>query len=113
MPYRVLQHLSSILGLGFLIYLMFRWYKRNQNTKGFTNYWQAPSALKKFSITILTAVSTIVALLNGYMHLPDTDVLYGMYSAQVFVKYAITGGMGALLLCCFALGILYRLKIKA
>jgi len=112
MPYRVLQHLSSILGLALLFYWLARWYKRKKDIKSTTNYWQAPRALKTISITILMVISLIGALLNGYINLPDTDVLYGMYSAQVFIRHGIVGGVGALLLCCFGLGLLYRLSIK-
>lgn len=113
MPYRVLQHLSSILGLGLLIFILIRWYKRIKNQIASTNYyWQAPRKLKLFSIVSLTMFSTVVALINGFLHLPDTDVMYGLYSAQVFVRYAIVGGAGALLLGCFVLGIIYQLKIN-
>lgn len=112
MPYRVLQLLSSILGLGLLLYWLAHWYKRRKHINSSTNYWQAPRALKMISITVLMVVSLIGALLNGYRHLPDTDVLYGLHSAQVFIRFAILGGVSAFLLCCFGLGLLYQLRIK-
>lgn len=112
MPYRILQHLSSILGLGLLIYILMRWYKRVTPLKGNNAYWKAPRKLKLFSMISLIAISGVAALFNGYSHLPDTDVLYGMYSAQVFIRYAIVGGMGALLFACFVLGLLYQVNIK-
>ena len=111
MPYRVLQHLSSILGLALLMFLLYRWYRVIKNKKGSTNYWQAPQKLKLFTFVSLLGVSMFVALINGYIHLPETDVLFGMYSAQVFVRYAIVGGAGAFLLCSFALGLVYRFVI--
>ena len=113
MPYRVLQHSSSVLGLGLLIYLIYRWYKRQQHIKITANHWQAPQPLKKLSILILLLVSFVGAILNGYLHLPDTDVLYGLYSAQIFIRYAIVGGISAFLLCCFGLGIVYRITMKS
>ncbi len=112
MPYRVLQHLSSIFGLGLLLYWIARWYKRKRLIKNYANYWQAPKTLKLIAIILLLCVSTVGGLWNGYKHLPETDVLYGMYSAQVFVRYAIVGGVGSFLLCCFSLGLLYQLRIR-
>lgn len=113
MPYRVIQHLSSILGLALLIYLIFKWIKKNKQTSNNVNFWQAPRSLKLLSLSLLSIFSLIGALYNGYRHLPDTDVLYGLYSAQVFIRYAIVGGIAAFLMCCFGLGLLYQLKIKA
>ena len=112
MPYRVLQHLSSILGLSILIYWLVAWYKRIKDVQTQNTYWQAPRTLKVFAFACLAIVSFCFSLVFGYMHLPDTDVLFGLYSAQVFIKYAIVGGVGAFLLCCFALGLLYQFKIK-
>jgi len=112
MPYRILQHLSSILGLALLIYLLGRWYKRIKNLPSTSNYWQAPKSLKTLSILLLIIVSLLGALVYGYMNIPNTDVLYGMYSAQVFIRHALVGGMGTFLLCCCGLGLLYQLKIN-
>ena len=112
MPYRVLQHLSSILGLLLLIYWLVKWHKRNKNSQRQTRYWQAPRTLKLFALVCLVTIPTIFAIGFAYTRLPETDVLFGLYSAQVFVRYAIVGGMGAFLLCCFALGLLYQVKIK-
>jgi len=112
MPYRVLQHISSVLGLGLLLYWISRWYKRKKHLNGSNSFWQAPRMLKTLAMILLAVISLIGALLNGYRHLPDNDIFYGMYSAQVFIKYSFIGGVSAFLLCCFSLGLLYQLRIK-
>ncbi|MGK0273088.1 MAG: hypothetical protein ACI88H_003765 [Cocleimonas sp.] len=112
MPYRMLQHLSSVLGLALLLYWIIKWYRRVNVVSKNHYYWQAPRALKIFGLTMLALGSLVAGMINGYLHLPNTDVLFGLYSAQVFIRYAIVGGMGAFLLCCCALGLLYQISIK-
>lgn len=113
MPYRVLQHLSSLLGLGLLIYWIKRWYS-NQKTNKSQQYqhWNAPKMLKRLSFFLLFILSTIIGAIGGYLHLPETDVLFGMYSAQVFVRYAIVSGMGVFLLGCLSMGLIYQFRIR-
>lgn len=112
MPYRLLQHISSVLGLGLLIYLLMRWYKRIKNIQTSSNYWQAPRSLKLLSMIMLVITSLSGALINGYLHMPKTDVLYGLYDAQVFLRYALVAGMGSFLVCCCGLGLFYQLRIN-
>ena len=93
------------------MYLLLRWYQGIKDKAGTMNFWKAPQKLKQFTVVSLFAVTMIGALINGYKHLPDTDVLFGLYSAQVFVRYAIVGGTGAFLIASFAIGLLYRFVI--
>ena len=112
MPARVLQFLSSILGLVLLIYLVYRWYQDLKHRQGSDSYWHAPQKLKILAIIILLTASFIGALLNGYKHLPEADLLHGIYRAKVLISHSILGGAGSFLLSSFALGLLYRLLIK-
>lgn len=111
MPYRVLQHLSSLLGLGVLLFILFRWFKR---TSPITDklYWQAPRWLRSVTILILFVLSSLIAAVYAYMHMPETDVLYGLYGAQIFLKTAIVVGAGIFLLGSFLMGLLYQLHIR-
>lgn len=110
MPYRVIQHLSSILGLALLLFIIYRWFKRTTNSSH-AIAWQAPKWLKLFSYVCLLVVPTCIATVVAYRHLPETDVLFGLYSAQIFVKYAIVTGAGVFLLNSGLLGILYQYHI--
>ena len=112
MPARVLQFLSSILGLVLLIYLVYRWYQDVKQRQSSVSYWHAPQKLKIFAIIILLTASFIGALLNGYKHLPEAELLQGIYSAKVLISHSILGAAGSFLLCSSALGVLYQLLIK-
>ena len=112
MPYRVLQHLSSLIGLAVLLFIAYRWYRQNDNPSSSDSYWHAPNWFKGLAIVVLFVVSTLVALIYAYLNLPETDVLYGLYSAQIFLKYAIVSGAGLFLLSSLILGIFYQIKIK-
>jgi len=126
MPYRVLQHFSSIFGLSLLIFWIWAWIgkkkqetsltKNDKETKSnsrvsFDKKWQAPDYLKKLTIILLLAVPFIAGTFNGWINLPDTDVMYGIYSLQVFVKNAIVGAAGGFMLASILLGLLYQYKI--
>ena len=119
MPYRVLQHLSSVFGLVLLMFWIMKWYKSrssldNRSIPGDpTSYWQVPAKLRLLAIIVLIITTLGLGLLNGYLHLPETKVMYGMYSAQVFLRYAIVGAAGAFLISTVGLGLLYQYKIRS
>ena len=119
MPYRMLQHLSSIFGLVLLLFWAMKWYKSKNKVKNHSlssdtlNIWRAPANLKLFAITLLIITTFSIGILNGYLHLPETNVMYGMYSLQVFVRFAIVGAAGAFLISCIGLGLLYQLRIRS
>ena len=113
MSYRVLQHLSSVLGLVALMYIVFRWYKRSHNNnfiKGIQ--WQASKQLKLLAMLTLFGLSTIVGAIFGLMNLPETDVLYGLYSAQIVLKTAIVVGSGVFILGSVVIGLIYQVAIR-
>jgi len=112
MPYRVLQHLSSLIGLGILMFILYRWYQRTRLNSQTACHWQAPSWLKLFAIISLFLVSFLVAVIIAYMNLPETDVFYGLYSAQIFLRHAIVVGSGLFLLSSLLIGILYQVVIN-
>ena len=112
MSFRVLQHLSSIIGLGILIFIIFRWYKMAIPLSKHQAYWKVSKRLKLFSLITLITVSIIAGCINGYASLPDNNVLYGVYNLQVFVKYALVAAMGAILFTCIGLGLLYQISIR-
>ena len=121
MPYRVLQHFSSVFGLSLLLFWIWSWLgkKKRAETNRQMGYeaanikqWQAPSYLKKLSLILLLLVPIIAGLFSGIINMPKTDVMYGIYSAQVFVRYAIVGAAGGFILTSILLGLLYQYKIR-
>jgi preprotein translocase subunit SecG len=78
-----------------------------------TSFWQAPAKLRLIAIIVLIITTIGLGLINGYLHLPETKVLYGMYGAQVFLRYAIVGAAGAFLISTIGLGVLYQYRIRS
>lgn len=124
MPYRVLQHMSSILGLSLLLFWIWAWIARKKQEKSPANSetnrsemnnklekWQAPDYLKRFAVFLLLTVPAIAGIFMGWINMPDTDVMHGIYRLQVFVKNAIVGAAGGFMLATILLGLLYQYKI--
>ncbi len=121
MPYRVLQHLSSFLGMFLLIFLIWQWYKKNlrsgsskptatQNTPN--RSWQASKVLRTFSLYFLLIASITIGIIVGIINMPNSNVMYGIYDAQVFIRYFIVGSAGAFIITSALLGLLYQYKIR-
>lgn len=116
MPYRVLQHFSTLFGLSLLMFWMWGWYQRhNKNTHNTSSpeqpIWRASKSLIIFSLFALTLIPVLVGSIYGYAHLPETTVLHGFYGAQVAIRHAIVAGAAAFLVTSFSLGLLYQLRI--
>lgn len=115
MPYRILQHFSSLFGLTLLIFWIWQWSSKKKSELSKINkieIWQVSKQLKFLSKGVLLSVPLLVGVINGLTHLPETDVMYGLYDAQVFLRFAIMGSAGAFIVCCALLGLLYQLQIN-
>jgi len=114
MPYRVLQHFSSLFGLSLLLFLIWKWYSRKRHSTANSSaedHWQAPARLRSIARYTLLIIPAVTGIVSGLINLPETDVLYGLYGAQVFIRYAILGSATALILSCAALGLFYQVSI--
>ena len=114
MPYRILQHFSSIFGLSLLLFWIWIWLSKKKGStpaKQTQEHWHAPSYLKGIAVAVILCVSTTLGILNGLKNMPETDVMYGVYSAQVFVRFGIVGAAGGFILSCVLLGLLYQFNI--
>lgn len=116
MPYRLLQHFSSIFGLILLVFLILRWYQRKEQHELEDSHppqemWRASKGLVALSRYTLLIIPTVTGVMSGYINIPDTDVMYGLYSAQVFIRYAIVGAAGGFITSCVLLGLVYQYKI--
>jgi len=115
--YRILQHFSSLFGLSLLVFWIWQWIgkKKHANVPSTpaSHAWQAPKALKLFSLVVLLTVPTIVGLIHGYNSIPDNDSMYDLYAARVFLRFGVTGSAGAFIVCSAALGLLYQYFIRS
>ena len=112
MPYRVLQHSSSLIGLAVLLYIIYRWYQRTSINNDNKPYFQAPIWLKRLAIICLIVVPSIIAVIYATLIHPETDVFYGLYGAQIFLRHAIVMGAGLFLFSSVLLGLVYQYQIR-
>ena len=111
MPYRLLQHFSTLFGLSLLLFLIWRWYQyKNKQTPAQStyNYWDTPKKLKILSALFILTVSTIAGIKGGLSHLPETDVMYGIYRIQVFVRFGIVWAAGGFIASSILMGVIYK-----
>jgi TRAP-type C4-dicarboxylate transport system permease large subunit len=114
MPYRVLQHGSTLLGMALLTFWVWTWYAKRKNlpeTQTFTNTWQAPRYLKKIALSIIIIVPIFIAIFSGMIDLPETDVMNGMYAKHKFLSNAIVGWAKAFIISTALMGLLYQYRI--
>ena len=118
MPYRILQHFSTLLGLSLLIFWFWKWqYKKNNKVKEDTPktqvFWQPSANFKRNIIIFLLIASLLAGSFYGFIMMPETTVMYGIYSIQVFVRYAIVGSVAIFLINTLLLGCYYQYKIQS
>jgi len=114
MPYRVLQHSSTLFGMTLLTFWLWTWYSKRkigQPSVSLTEIWIAPSYLKKLSLILLLGVSVFIGIWGGVIDMPETDVLNGMYSKQKFLSSAIIAWAKAFIISTVVLGLLYQYQI--
>ncbi len=115
MSYRVLQHFSTLFGLSLLMFWSWRWLSKKKHridTSSTSLPWQASRKLKLFSLLILTIIPIIFGVINGMANISGTTVMYGLYDAQIFLRFAIVGAAGAFIVSSVLLGLLYQLQIR-
>lgn len=122
MPYRVLQHFSSLFGLSLLLFWVWRWIalkKHNGNNDNkdtlennlITPNWKASKKLIILSLLTILISSAIFGTINGAANMTGDTVMYGLYDAQLFVRYGIVGAAGAFIITSALLGIIYQVQI--
>jgi len=114
MPYRVLQHFSSIAGLGLLLFLSWQWWRKQQKSGKSSQEltpWEAPVGLKKVARYTLLILPAVAGIISGIIHFPETQILFGLYSTQIFIRYFILGAAGSFIMSCALLGILYQIAL--
>ena len=114
MPYRVLQHGSTMLGMALLTFWIWTWYAKKKTPSKeplLSKAWIAPSAFKKLSMLTLVTVPLLIGVISGLIDLPETDVLSGLYSKQKFLSNAIVAWAKGFIISSALLGLLYQYRI--
>jgi len=106
MPFRVIQHLSTVLGLMLLLWWIWRWYIDAADTK--TIAWQPSPTIRYTTLFLLILVPTLVALYFAYTNTPDNKVLYGLHDLQLGLKFGIVSGGIALIITSSVIGLFYQ-----
>lgn len=114
MPYRVLQHFSTIFGLSLLLFWVWQWISRKKHIdKPEQSHWQAPKTLKILSLSVLLILPMLFGIINGLANTTSkTNVMYGLYDMQIFLRFGIVGGAAAFIVSCAILGLIYQYQIK-
>ncbi len=114
MPYRVLQHFSTLFGLSLLVFWVWQWISRNKHIETpMQSHWQASKVLRSFSLFTLLALPVIFGIINGLAHTTSkTNVMYGLYDAQIFLRFGIVGAASAFIISCVSLGLIYQFQIR-
>ena len=106
--YRLLQHLSSLIGIGLIIYWIKEWHKNTQPIQQVA--WAPPLLFKKLARLIFIAIPLIAGITAGYLsafYLIETSQASFLYITMMALRDVIIYGGQFLLLTWVLLGICY------
>ena len=106
--FRLLQHLSTLIGIGFIIYWIKQWYATTTPTQ--QNLWIPPLFFQRFSRLTLLVMPAIVGVYAGYLsasYLIATSQGSTLYKVIMALRDVIIYGGQALLLTWILLGVCY------
>jgi len=106
MPFRVLQHVSTVLGLILLLWWVWRWYLRAEEVQG--KGWTPSSSIRYTSLFLLTLIPSLIGLYAIYHNTPNQGVLFGLHDIQHGLKFGIVSGAAGLIVTSSVLGVLYQ-----
>ena len=106
MPFRILQHLGTILGLMLLLWWIWRWFWETEMAN--TIAWRPTPTIRYITLFLLILIPMLVALSFAYTNTPDNQVLYGLHDLQLGLKFGIVSGGIALIITSSLLGIFYQ-----
>jgi len=109
MPFRVLQHLGTVLGLMLLLWWIWQWYRDTPMADHVI--WQPNPSVRYVTLFLLVLIPVLVGLFFAYTNTPDNDVLFGLHDLQLGLKFGIVSGAVALIITSSILGIFYQLLL--
>jgi hypothetical protein len=106
MPFRVIQHLSTVLGLMLLVWWIWKWFCNTPAADSVA--WQPTPLVRKVTLLILFVVPSLVGLYFAYTNTPDNKILFGLHDIQLGLKYGIVSGGTALIITSSVVGVFYQ-----
>lgn len=117
MPYQSLQHLSSLIGLGVLIFFSWRWYQQKNHssttlsTTEKSNSWRATQKLKIFAILLISIISISAGLKGIVVSYIDTDVASLTSQLHTIIRSGIIWAAGGFISSTVIVGAIYQVTI--
>lgn len=106
MPFRVIQHLSTIFGSLLMLWWIWRWFRTAPVIQH--NPWLPQPIVRYTAMALIMIVPAVVGLYFIYHNTPNKGVLFGLHDIQHGIKFGIVSGGAALITTTSALGVLYQ-----
>lgn len=106
MPFRVIQHVSTVLGTLLVLWWIWRWFRTAPDLA--SKMWLPSPSVRFTAIFLLVLIPTLVGLYYTYQNTPNNGVLFGLHDIQHGIKFGIVAGGAALILVSGMLGVLYQ-----
>ncbi|PID45187.1 MAG: hypothetical protein CSB47_09775 [Proteobacteria bacterium] len=106
MPFRVLQHLSTIFGTLLILWWSWRWFKTAPDLP--EAMWLPSPSIRYLAIFLLVLIPTLVGIYFIYHNMPNKGVLFGLHDIQHGIKFGIVSGGAALIITSGTLGLFYQ-----
>ncbi|MGB1309916.1 MAG: DUF4184 family protein [Leucothrix sp.] len=106
MPFRILQHFSTVFGLMLLLWWIGQWFRTSKTADAVI--WQPDPTIRYITLFLLILIPLLVGSYFAYTNTPDNPVLYGLHDLQLGLKFGIVSGAVALIITSSVLGIFYQ-----
>ena len=109
MPFRVIQHGGTIIGLVLIGWWIFKWYKATAAKEVVA--WQPSKLVRISTLLLIIIIPGIAGLIVTYQNMPSSDVLFGLHSLQHGIKFGIVGGGAVFIITTAVIGLFYQLLL--
>lgn len=106
MPFRIVQHAGTVIGLMLIAWWIFRWYRETPPTTKLI--WQPSPRIWWCALLAIIMIPAIAGLIVTYQNMPSSDVLFGLHSLQHGIKFGIVGGGTVFIITSAVVGIFYQ-----
>lgn len=111
MPFRVLQHLGTVIGTPLLLWWIWKWFRTAPDIQ--TKVWLPKPTVRFLALFLLVLIPALVGMLFIYQNTPNKGVLFGLHDIQLGIKSGIVAGGAALIVTSSLLGIVYQWLLYA
>jgi hypothetical protein len=106
MPFRVVQHVGTVVGLVFIGWWIYRWYSETLPVENIV--WQPSSTVRIGALLLIIVIPGIAGMFYTYKNMPSSDVLFGLHSLQHGIKFGIVGGGAVFIITSAVVGFFYQ-----